>query len=444
MKHPATLITILIISYVMVAAAAIIMGNPVWREAIVENPLTTSLVVIITTFGLLKAIRARARKKKGKDPFEGFNLPDSLQIVTDVLIADPDDEVMIAALITKLSFSKKKHEIYLRTSPQNEYPEVSDYWTLIIEWIEKFANSVNIPVSYDHGKLKVKDSTIWFIDGNTMRIINAKTKKTGEFVPNDIKVDTTLICGKEGVCPINTYGRYIYVGKLDKSSPWKTVGVNSSKNTDMKIANLRAFGVEISNLDPNLSRVTPSSGVYSDVIQVLGVRQCLLFLFSRCHLFYKCNADLMKRCFPSATPDALNRYVKKLDQESKGLINAWTNKVGNDDFTYLIKLACVLFGRWPYKQKVLQDESGWRLCWNPADLDGPSKILDLEKRGSTDFQKLVNRLNKNATEYFGPGNLLSPTYYDLYGLFLAMGIPANSEVYTKLSIRFARFTCTGV
>ena len=81
-----------------------------------------------------------------------------------------------------------------------------------------------------------------------MRIINAKTK-TGEYVPNDIIVDTTLICGKEGVCPINTYGSLIYVGKLDKSSsPWRTVGVNSSKNTDMKIANLRAFGVEILTL----------------------------------------------------------------------------------------------------------------------------------------------------------------------------------------------------
>ena len=153
----------------------------------------------------------------------------------------------------------------------------------------------------------------------------------------------------------------------------------------------------------------------------------------------------MKRCFPFATPDALDRYVEKLDQESQILINDWTNKVDNDDFTYLIKLACVLFGRWPYKQKVLQDKSlNWRLSWNPAELDGPSKILELEKDESADFQKLVNRLNKNATEYFGPGNLLSPTFYDLYGLFLAMGIPANSEVYTNLSIRFARFTCTGV
>jgi hypothetical protein len=414
-----------------------------WYSYCVQNPVVTALLVTLSIFVLLKAFSGR---KKGEDPFKDGILPDSLEIVTDVLIADPDDQVMIAALMTKLFFSKNKHEIYLRTSLQDKYPEVSEYWTLIIEWIEKFANSVNISVSYDrHGNLTVNKSTIRLIDGNTGCFIDARTKKTGKSVLNDIIVDTTLICGKEGICPfkIKTVGRLIYVGKLDKK--WRTVGVNSSKNTDKKIAKLRTLDVKISNLDPELSRVTPSAGFYSDVIQVLGVLQCLLFLTSRCHLFYGCNAELMNRCFPDATPEVLDGYVKKLDGKSQRLINVWTEKVDDDNFTYLIKLACVLYGCWPYVQTDVQDQSfGWGLCWNPADLDGPYNILGLKKEESDGLQILVESINKRATEYFGPGNKLSPTYYDLYGLFLAMDIPANSKQYTNLSKRFARFTCTGV
>ena len=372
-----------------------------------------------------------------------FSLPRTIQIVSDICLIDPDDQVKLGALIAKLYHSETEHLVYFRTSTQYNMEPV-EYWDTIICWTESFCKSVKIPwLINSDGDLVFGKSIIKLIDGNTHKYVHARTRAMTQ-VPSDIKVDTTLLCGPEGPSSIKTTRQIIYVGdlKLDDHQRPETLRVNASKIADANMAELLQRGGEVTNLPSNVSRVTPSSGDYSSIFTDLGAKQCLMFLFSRGPPFFECNKDLMKRCFPGAS-NLLSKLVKKLDESTQTLITEWTKHVNNDDFTYLLKLACVLVGGWPYEQENVQDPSfGWRLCWSPADPNGLSKTLKEEY--IMDPKTMVDNLNRKATKLFGPGNALSPTYYDLYGLFLAMGVPCDSDKFQQLSFEFADFTRSGM
>ena len=165
-----------------------------------------------------------------------------------------------------------------------------------------------------------------------------------------------------------TTGQIIYVGdlNLDDHRRPRTLRVNSSKFADANMAELLQRGGKVTNLPSAVSRVTPSSGDYSSIFTDLGAKQCLMFLFSRGPPFFECNKDLMERCFPGAS-NRLSELVETLDESTQTLITKWTGHVNNDHFTYLLKLACVLVGGWPYKQEDVEDPSfGWGLCWSPS------------------------------------------------------------------------------
>ena len=372
-----------------------------------------------------------------------YSLPSTLQIVSDICLIDPDDQVMFGALIIKLHHSETEHIVYFRTSHQ-EKMEPNQYWETIINWIRHFCNDVKISwnVNYD-GDLVFGKSIIKLIDGNTCQYVNAETREMTS-VPKGILVDTTLLCGPEGTSSIKTKNKIIYVGDLDWKDPDrpKTLRVNSSAVADTNMHYLlRRCGI-VTNLPSSISRVTPSSGDYSNIIKDLGAKQCLMFLFSRGPPFFECNKVLMQRCFPNASYDdakKLNESIKKLDRKTRKKISEWEWAVNDNNFSYLLRLACVLVGTWPYKQEQIQDPSfDWGLCWSPADPNGLSKTLKEEL--ITDPIQMVDNLNQKAAEIFGPGNALSPTYYDLYGLFMAMGVPCDSDTFQHHSIEFANFT----
>jgi hypothetical protein len=374
-----------------------------------------------------------------------YSLPTTLQIVSDICLVDPDDHVMLAALLAKLHHTNSRHIVYFRTSPQEEMDD-DEYWKTIIDWTWSFCKSVGIPWNVNtDGDLVFGNSIIKLIDGNTHQYVHAGTRAMTH-VPSDINivVDATLLCGREGPSSIKTIRQIIYVGDLNLDDPLrpKTLRINSSEIADANMAELRRAGGKVTNLRSSVSRVTPSLGNYSSIFKDLGAKQCLIFLFSRGPPFFECNKDLMQRCFPGALyreERRLNELVETLDEHTQDLITNWTGHVNNDDFTYLIKLACVLVGDWPYKQTDVQDPSfGWNLCWSPADPNGLSKTLKEEY--IMDPKIMVDNLNRKASELFGPGNALSPTYYDLYGLFLAMGTPLDSDTFQQLSIEFADFT----
>mgnify|MGYP006182773459 CR=1 FL=1 len=109
-----------------------------WYVYLTEyGKLTTILAIAVTTFVLCS-------KNRNKDPFKEYSLPTILQIVTDIGLIDPDDNVMVAALITKLLFSPHRDVVYLRTSPQEKMSN-DEYWKTIIEWLQKYCYEVDIP-----------------------------------------------------------------------------------------------------------------------------------------------------------------------------------------------------------------------------------------------------------------------------------------------------------
>ena len=134
--------------------------------------------------------------------FSKFELPATLQIVSDICLVDPDDQVMICALIAKLITSEKKCLIYFRTSPQDKM-DPTTYWIIIIEFIKNF-KSVKIPYQINiDGCLIFGKSLIKFIDGNDNCFVDAKYFVT-EPIEEEIKVETTLLCGPESESKIIT------------------------------------------------------------------------------------------------------------------------------------------------------------------------------------------------------------------------------------------------
>ena len=320
----------------------------------------------------------------------------------------------------------------------------TNYWIMIIEFIKNCCKSVKIPWNVDEdGCLIFGNSKIKFIDGNDNCFVDAKYFITTP-INEEIEVETTLLCGPEGESKIITTKKIIYVGDLNDNQ--ETLRVNASKVADKNIQQLIEKGGVIDNLPSSISRITPSLGNYSLLVRQLGDKQSLMFLLSRGPPFFYCNRVLMQRCFPDATIEYLKTLSQNLSSKTQMLIKNWTIHVNNDDFEYLIILACVLVGEWPYIQEEIQDPSfTWGLCWSPAEPNGLQKTIKptLIKRkiyGSQCENAFVDNLNKRASAIFGENNKLSPTFYDLYGLFMAMGAKKESKEFQKLSIEFADFT----